>query len=109
MAVLLAGLVSVSVAVTVAVFVMVPGVGGAWTTIVTVALAPLLMVPRLPVTVLPAVVTVPWLGVAETNVTPAGNVSVRVTPVAALGPLLATVTMYVRVCPARTGSGESVL
>ncbi len=37
----------------------------------------------------------PWLGVAETNVTPVGNASVRVTPVACDGPLLVTVTVYV--------------
>src|SRR5439155_918343 len=75
MVVLLAGLVSASFAVAVAVFVIVPGAAGAVTTMVRVALAPLLMVRRLPVTVLPTVVTVPWLGVAETNVTPAGKVS----------------------------------
>src|SRR5437660_9496 len=92
-AVLLAALVSVSVEVTAAVLVMLPVVVGARTMMVTVALAPLLMAPRLPVTVVPAVVTVPWLGVAETNVTPAGNVSVSVTLVALPGPALATVTV----------------
>src|SRR5262245_66333149 len=63
------------------------------TTIVIVALPPLAIVPRSAVTVPPAWVTVPWLGVAETNVVPAGRVSVTLTPGASLGPLLVTVTV----------------
>ena len=45
---------------------------------------------------------------AETNVTLAGRESVRVTPVAGPGPLLVTVSVYVRNLPAVTGSGASV-
>ena len=37
----------------------------------------------------------PWLGVADTNVTPAGNRSVTCTPVAAAGPPLVRVTVKV--------------
>lgn len=51
---------------------------------------------------------VPWLGVAEVNVTPAGNVSVTVTAAALAGPLFVTVIEYVRVPLTDTGSGESV-
>jgi hypothetical protein len=36
---------------------------------------------------------VPWLGVAETSVTPAGSVSVTFTLVAVFGPALATVSL----------------
>src|SRR5262245_10276902 len=60
---------------------------GTETTIETVAeLFPAASVPRLHVTVPDACVHVPCDGVAETNVTPAGNVSVTVTPVAAVLP-----------------------
>src|SRR5262245_43408616 len=38
---------------------------------------------------------VPWLAVAETKVTPAGNWSVRVTPVAASGPVFRRVIVKV--------------
>jgi hypothetical protein len=47
--------------------------------------------------------------VADTNTTPAGNVSVKLTPVALLGPALLTLTVYVRVLAATTGSGLSAL
>src|SRR5438067_7938253 len=72
---------------TVARFVRVAGVDGAVTTIVTVALAPRLMVPSLQVTVavpehLPRVV------VTETNDAVPGSVSVSVAPVVLSGPLL---------------------
>src|SRR5712692_6905982 len=53
------------------------------------ALAPLASVPKLHVTVA-VPVQVPWLGVAETNVRPAGRKSVTVTPVELDGPLLVT-------------------
>jgi hypothetical protein len=86
-AVLFPGTGSVSLAATLAVFVTVPAAVGV-TTIVTVALAALARVPRLQLT---AAVQVPWLGVAETNVTPVGTASVKVTPVAGDGPLLVTV------------------
>jgi hypothetical protein len=49
------------------------------------------------------------VAVADTKLTPGGNVSANVTPVAPLGPALLTVTVYVRVLPATTGSGLSVL
>ena len=41
----------------------------------------------------------PWLGVADTKVSPAGNRSVTCTPVAASGPLLVSVTVKVMVSP----------
>ena len=88
-AVLFVGTGSVSFAATLAVFVSVPAAVGL-TTIVTVALAVFASVPRLQLTV---AVQVPWLGVAETNVTPVGTVSVKVTPVAGDGPLLVTVSV----------------
>ncbi len=47
--------------------------------------------------------TVSW------NVTPAGSVSVTRTSRASLGPALVTVTVYVSVSPATTGSGASAL
>jgi len=84
---------SFSVAVTLAVLVSVPLETGAVTTMVTVALDPLAIDPRLQVTVPALWVQVPWVGVADTKITPAGNVSVRVTPVAALGPALLTLTV----------------
>src|SRR5438309_1261278 len=85
-AVLLAVLGSGSLPVTVAVFVMLPGVTDVVTLMVIVALAPLARLPTEQVTVPEALVQVPWLEVAETKVTPAGRVSVTVTPVAADGP-----------------------
>jgi fluoride ion exporter CrcB/FEX len=93
-AVLLLGFGSVVSAATVAVFVIVPGVLGAVTTISTVAVAPLGKMPRLHVTVLVAE-QVPLLGVAETNVTPAGRTSVRVTPLVVAG--MAGVPLFVTV------------
>jgi hypothetical protein len=65
------------------------------TTMVTVTLAPLLIVPRLQVTMPAACEQVPvgaLDGVADTNVTPAGSVSVSVAA-AAEGPALETVTV----------------
>ena len=60
---------------------------------VTDALAPLLMVPRLHVTVPDASLQLPWLEKAEPKVTLAGSVSDSTTPVAWDGPLLVTVTV----------------
>src|SRR2546423_320384 len=85
---LLAALGSGSVAVTLAVLTMVPAVAGAVALIVIVALAPDASEATLQVTVLPAMVQVPWVEVAEVEVCPAGRVSVTVTPVAGSGPLL---------------------
>jgi hypothetical protein len=100
---------SFSVAVTLAVLVSVPLEAGAVTTIVTVALDPLAIDPRLHVTVPALWLQVPWVGVADTNTTPLGRVSVKLTPVAVLGPALLTLTVYVRLPAAATGSGESAL
>ncbi len=78
---------------TLAVFVMVPGVLGAVTTMVTVALAELASVPKLQlIVVVPP--HVPWVVVgAENGVTPAGSMSVNITLVAVDGPLLVTVSV----------------
>ena len=84
---------SVSVAVTETELFIVPAAVGV-TTILTVALAPLLIVPKLQVST-PATggsVHEPCEGVAETNVALAGKVSVSVTAVALAGPALDTVT-----------------
>ncbi len=75
---LLARLVSIAVEATLAVFVIEPWFCGV-TLIETVALAPLSIVPREHVTVPDACEQLPWDGVAESNVTPAGSVSVSVT------------------------------
>src|SRR5262244_3904465 len=61
-----------------------------FTTIVTVALLPALIVPKLQLTVVDPVHAAPWLGVAETSVTPAGSGSLKATPVALFGPLFVT-------------------
>src|SRR5207249_1900405 len=61
----------------------------------TLACAEAARAPRLNVRVLPLWVKLPWLGLAETKLTPAGRVAVRVTPVAGSGPALLTVTLYV--------------
>ena len=93
-AVLLAAVGSVVAATTVAVFVSVPEALGAVTTISTVAVTPLGKMPSLHTTVL-VPEQVPLLGVAETNVTPAGKTSVSVTPLVVAGmvgiPLFVTV------------------
>ena len=86
---------SVVAAATVAVFVSVPdALDATVTTISTVAVAPLGKMPRLHTTVL-VPEQVPVLGVAETNVTPAGNASVRVTPLVVAG--IAGVPLFVTV------------
>jgi hypothetical protein len=108
-ALLFALLESAWVAVTLALLVIVPPEVGAVTTIVTVADPALAIVPRLHVTVPALWLQVPWVGVADTNTTPAGKVSVRVTPLAPLGPALLTPTVYVSVPDTITGSGLSAL
>ena len=76
------------------------------TMIVRVAEAPLARLPALQVTI-PLICVAP--PVAALKVIPAGRVSVTITPVALLGPLLVTVIVYVRSSPATTGSGLSSL
>src|SRR5581483_714278 len=85
-AVSFAALLSGSVPLTLTVLLTVPVAVG-----VTMMLTPALLVrfPMLQVTVPPANEQLPALAVAETNVTPAGSVSVTTTPVAVeVGPLL---------------------
>ena len=84
------GVESVVALVTVAVLLKVPGVDGAVTIKVIVAVDPLFIVPRAQLT---AVVPlhVPCEGVAETKVVPVGIVSATTTLVAADGPLFVTV------------------
>src|SRR6266853_3955949 len=65
-----------------------PGV--AVTTKVTVAVAELLMVPRLQITALEPL-HVPWFGAADTKLAPLGSASVTDTSVAAFGPEFVTV------------------
>src|SRR5882762_9735860 len=83
-AVLLAVFGSASLPATVAVLVIEPVVAGVVTLMVIVALAPAARLPTVQVTV-PAEFVQPEL--ADTKVTPAGRVSVTITPVAADGPL----------------------
>ena len=78
--------------VTFAWFVIVPAACGV-TLIETLALAAFARVPSEQVTVPADCEQLPWEGVAELNVTPAGKVSVRVMPVALEGPALATPTV----------------
>jgi hypothetical protein len=82
-------------ALAVAVFVITvpPGTeGSTWTTRVMVADAPFAIVPRSQVTVvMPA--HDPWDGVADTNVVPAGSVSVTLMFWASDGPALVAVTL----------------
>jgi hypothetical protein len=92
-ALLFALLGSAWVAVTLAVLVIVPPDVGAVTTIVTVADPALAIDPKLHVTVPALWLQVPWVAVADINTTPAGNVSVKLTPVAVLGPALLTLTV----------------
>jgi hypothetical protein len=69
-----------------------PGAALTFTTRVTLADPPRRIVPSeqvtFPVPPSGGAVDVPWLVVTETNVVPAGTVSVTVTPVAELGPAL---------------------
>ena len=80
-------LVSVAAELTLAVFVIEPCACGV-TMIETLALPPVEIEPRLQVTVPDACEHEPCDGVAETNVTPLGSVSVTVVLLAALGPAL---------------------
>ena len=80
---------SVTLLATVAVLTTVPAVMGL-TNIATWVLAELARVPRAQVTVV-VPEQVPWLATVLNKATPAGNTSMRVTPVATEGPLLVTV------------------
>ncbi len=86
-ALLLALLESVVALATLAVLEIVPATI-AVTVMVTVAVVPLGSVPMLQVTTFPAAPHVPCVEEAETKVTPAGSVSVKVTAVAVAAPLL---------------------
>jgi len=86
-------------------FVRVPAAAGV-TTIVTFASAPCRIVPSAHVTGADPLHE-PCEVLAETSVTPAGSVSARTTPVAAVGPLSRAVSAYVRRPPTGTGSGEA--
>src|SRR5262249_6882805 len=101
-AVLLAAFGSVWSPDSVAVFVVVPAVVGAVTTIVRVADAPLARMPIVHVT-LPEPFVQPVEAV--TNVTPVGRLSVMVTPVALPGPPSLTDTVQVNCCPVVTVAG----
>src|SRR5438309_29244 len=92
---LFAGFGSVWLPETVAVLVILVALAGAFTTMVIVAVAPEASEPMLQVTVPEALVQVPWVELAETNVTPEGRVSVTVVPVAPFGPLLVAFRVYV--------------
>src|SRR6185369_12312273 len=89
-AALLAGLLSTSEVVTLALLVIAPAFV-AVATIVSVAEPSDGIVPRLPVTRLPVCPAVPWLGVAETYARPLGNRSVTTVLAATPGPPLVTV------------------
>src|SRR5216683_1540043 len=93
-----AGVEFVSFSVTVAVFVIDPR-AVAVAVRETEAVAPFAKVPRLHATIVGLGTQVPWLGVAETNVRPAGSTSVTVTPVELDGPLLVTAIAKVTVVP----------
>ena len=105
--VLLLMLGSGSLPVTSAVLVIGPAVVGV-TRMVATVLEALATLPRLQVTTPPNSLQLLW-GVADTKFTVAGKVSVSITPVASDGPLLETLSEYVRVCPTTTGSGKAVL
>lgn len=81
---------SAVVDVTFTVFVTVPAVVALAIIVTTWGLAPLLIVPRLHVTVV-VPEQLPWEVAEDTNVTPAGNTSVAVTFAALSGPLFVTV------------------
>ena len=65
-------------------------------------------VPTLQLTTCPAVLQVPWLGAAAPGVSPVPSVTESVPPEARAGPLLLSVSWYVRVSPTLAGSGETV-
>ena len=94
------GLGSVSLAATLAAFVSVNELipcpikaRGRTTPMVTVATAPVEIVPRLPMTLVALVITNPWDDAAETSVTPGGNMFVNATEEAGLGPRFETVNV----------------
>src|SRR5918911_1037396 len=98
---------SASDALTVAVSVICPDAVGV-TTMVTMALAPFVSVPMEQLTG-PVLLQEPCVVEEETNVTPAGSVSVRLTFVACAGPLLVTMILYEMFVPTVAGLGEAVL
>ena len=73
----------------------------------TVAPWPFAIVPSAQVTVPLDCEQLPCEGVAESNVTPAGRLSVTCTLAALEGPALCAVSVYVSCWPACTGSGAS--
>ena len=75
---------------TVAVLVMAPDGATTVTVIVTVALPPSAIVPKVAVTVPPAFAHDPWLAVHETNAVAEGRGSVTVTASASAGPAFET-------------------
>ena len=107
LAALLPGTGSVSAAVTPALFVIEPALP-VTTRISMLAVPPLRIPPRVQLTgAVPE--QLPWEGVAEISVTPAGRVSVTTTLVAWFGPLLVTTSVYSSSPPAGAGSGLSAL
>ena len=84
-----AGVGSFSAAVTVAVFETTPAPAGIWMVNVIVALPPLFSAPREQITVVVPLQT-PCVVCADTNVVPAGRMSVTVTADAPVGPLFVT-------------------
>ncbi len=78
------------------------------TTMLMVAVVPNGTTPSGQVTTPAACAQLPWLGVAETNITEPGRVSVTTTPAASEGPRFVTVMAYVTSSPASTGSARSV-
>jgi len=104
--------------------VLFPGVGSG---VVELTDALFVSVPVVPGDTVPVIVIVTWApapstpsvhllsvplsgaGVEELNVNPAGYVSVTTTPWASDGPLFVTTSVYVRLWPAITGSGLSLL
>src|SRR6185503_10873803 len=98
--------ISVSPAVTVAVFASCPWDEGV-TVIVTTALAPNARLPRLHVTVV-VPLHAPCVAADDTKATPAGITSVTVTLVAAAGPLLVATMRYASGTPTCPGFGDAV-
>ncbi len=91
-----------------AVFVIVVGWPGAVTTMVKAVDDPVFQAARVHDTeTLPVLLHVqpPLLGLTETNVTPAGSVSVTLTLAASDGPRFCAVTVYVTLLPATTVAG----
>lgn len=93
LAVSFAGLLSVLIALTDALFVMLPPTLGAVTVMVMDGAGPMARLARVQVTTPAAWLHVQPVPVAETKVTPAGSVSVTVRLLAVLGPALLTLTV----------------